>query len=74
MNKKREIASMIFFAAGCLLAVAFAIISVIDSLNYNQFYSAPLYVYIMVDSLTTLLPSIICFVTSLIIKKYKAKK
>ncbi len=74
MNKKRKIISFVFLIIGCVLSVIFVINAITDSLNYNMFYSAPLYVYIMADALTTLLPAIICFGISIFLKKYKKKK
>lgn len=73
MNKKRKIFSGIFTAIGCLLTVTFIITAVIDSLNYSEIYSAPLYVYIMVDALSILLPAVVCFGIAILFKKYKAK-
>ncbi len=73
MNKKRKIVSIVFFVIGCIFTVAFIVVTVADSLSYNMFFSAPLYVYIMADALTSLLPAVICFVISILFKKYKKK-
>ena len=51
-----------------ILIICFLIFIIKDYLNYNEFMSAPFYVYIIARTLEFIIPSIMCFIISKIIK------
>ena len=74
--KKENIYKFLYIVAA-LLVVGFAIKSGVDTYKYNAgIYvgSAPLYVYILVNAIEFLVPSLVFFVAGLIFKKKFAKK
>lgn len=74
--KKGNIYKFIYIAAA-LLVVGFAIASGVDAYKYNTdgyLGSAPLYLYILVNAIEYLLPSLAFFIAAIICKKKFAKK
>ena len=74
--KKENIYKFLYFVAA-LLVLGFAIASGIDAYKYNTggyLGSAPLYLYILVDAVEYLLPSLAFFIAAIICKKKFVKK
>lgn len=74
---KKENIYKFLYALSALLVVGFAIGSGVDIYKYNTcgyLGSAPLYVYILVNAIEYLLPSLAFFVAAIICKKRFAKK
>ena len=74
--KKENIYKFLYIVAA-LLVIGFAIASGVDAYKYNTggyLGSAPLYLYILVNAIEYLLPSLAFFVAALICKKKFVKK
>ena len=74
--KKENIYKFLYIVAA-LLVVGFAIKSGIDTYKYNAgiyIGSAPLYLYILVNAIVFLLPSLVFLIAGLICKKKLSKK
>ena len=74
--KKENVYKFLYIAAA-LLVVGFAIASGVDAYKYNTggyLGSAPLYLYILVNAIMYLLPSLAFFVTGIICRKKFAQK
>lgn len=74
---KKENWHKLLFVVAALLVVGFGIASGVDAYKYNTggyLGSAPLSVYILVNAIEYLIPSVIIFVAGLICKKKLAKK
>ena len=68
---KKKSVYKILYAISALLVVVFAIVSVVDTYKYNTgayLGSAPLYLYILVNAIVYLLPSLTFFVAAIICK------
>ncbi len=74
--KKENIYKFLYILAA-LLVVGFAIASGVDAYKYNTggyLGSAPLYLYILVNAIEYLLPSLAFFVAGIIFKRKFANK
>ena len=74
---KKENIYKFLYALSALLVVGFAIVSGVDAYKYNAggyLGSAPLYLYILVNVIEYLLPSLAFFVAALICKNKFVKK
>lgn len=71
---KKENIYKLLCIVSIILVIVFAIVLVIDYINYdNTLNSAPFYTWIIVRSIEFILPSIIIFIASIIIKKKYSK-
>ncbi len=74
--KKENIYKFLYIVAA-LLVLGFVIVSVVDAYKYNNgtyLGSAPLYLYMLVNAIEYLLPSLAFFIAAFICKKKFAKK
>ena len=74
---KRENIYKILYVCSTLLVIGFAIECGVDIYKYNaKLYigSAPLYLYILVNAIIYLLPSLVLFLVGVILKKKFAKR
>ena len=74
---KKEIIYKLLYAISALLVIGFAIASAVDAYKYNTgayLGSASLYLYILVNAIEYLLPSLAVFVGAIICKKKFANK
>ena len=66
---KKEIIYKILYTISVLLILAFSIILGVDYLKYDKINSsAPFYAYIIIRTIEFLMPSVICFILSKLIK------
>ena len=63
----------IFYLFSIMLGMAFVIRCVIDFINYDATNSAPFYVFVAVDALEFILPSLLVFILARILKKNRAR-
>ena len=60
----------IFFAAAVLLLILFAVLLIIDAVNYNRtLTSAPFWIFVMARAVEFILPCIVVFIIGLILKR-----
>ena len=72
MKKKKII--KILYGISILLLVLFIIFTMIDYTKYNEFYSAPFYVNILLRAVEFIIPSIIFMMISYILNKRNKPK
>ena len=70
----KEKLSKLFLGLSLVLIIIFIIWLIIDYINYDSFSnSAPFYAYILIRSLEFILPSLILFIISIVLKKKEEK-
>ena len=69
MNMKKENYHKFLYIVSILLLVGFSIRLIADYCTYNQYSSAPFYLYIVVRTIEFIIPSIIIFIVAQVLKK-----
>jgi len=64
----------LFYIISAVLIIAFLTYTTINYLNYDESYSTPFYVYIMMNFLVFVIPSIISFIVGKILNKKTQKE
>ena len=70
----KEKLSRLFLGLSLVFIIIFIIWLIIDYINYDSFSnSTPFYAYILIRSLEFILPSLILFIISIVLKKKEEK-